>query len=56
MTKCDFCTKYDPKKGCYFSFCAKFCYFSFYSSREPYCKEAIDRMTEALKNIGINIK
>ena len=45
MTKCDFCTKSTPDGKCY---------WSLLSSREDDCNEAIERMAEALKNIGIN--
>lgn len=45
MTKCDFCTKSTPDGRCF---------WSLPSSREVDCKKAIERMVEALKNIGIN--
>lgn len=44
MTKCDFCTLYDPKKGCF--------YVS-QVARKDDCLIAIKRMTEALRNIGV---
>ena len=40
MTKCDFCTKSDPKGKCF---------FETYAAREFYCKEAINKMITAFK-------
>lgn len=45
MTKCDFCTKSTPDGKCF---------WAMQGSRESDCKKAIEKMTEALKNIGIN--
>ena len=43
MTKCDFCTSYDPtKRGCYWR--------EHQFSRESYCQKAIERMVEVLKS------
>lgn len=39
MTKCDFCTKSSPNGKCY---------WSIQSAREYDCKNAIERMSEAL--------
>ena len=40
MTKCDFCTKSDPKGKCFFGTCV---------AREFYCEEAINKMIKAFK-------
>lgn len=40
MTKCDFCTKSNPKNGCI---------YGLQSIREKHCKKAIKRLTEALR-------
>ena len=45
MTKCDFCLKSSPNGKCF---------WSIQSLREDDCKKAIQAMTEALKNIGVN--
>jgi hypothetical protein len=44
MTKCDFCTYYDPKKGCWWSSLA----------RQSSCEEAIKKMTKALQGMNKN--
>lgn len=44
MTKCDFCTQSTPKGKC-----LKDGYFVSSVVREPYCRQAIEKMTEALK-------
>ena len=43
MTKCDFCTKYDPKKGCFWLSTV---------AREDDCEKAIQKMIKALKGMG----
>lgn len=42
MTKCDFCTSYDPKRGCYWG--------GHQPSRQHHCEKAIERMVEVLKS------
>jgi hypothetical protein len=44
MTKCDFCTYYDPKEGCWWSSLA----------RRSSCEEAIKKMTKALQGMNKN--
>ena len=39
MTKCDFCTYYDPKRGCWWTTLL----------RQSSCEEAIQKMTKALQ-------
>ena len=45
MTKCDFCTKSDPEKGCVF--------IEWSVNQAGHCEEAIKRMENALRNIGV---
>lgn len=45
MTKCDFCTKSTPDGKCY---------WNMQSAREDDCEKAIEKMVNALKNIGAN--
>ena len=45
MNKCDFCTKSTPDGKCYWTSLI---------NRERDCEKAIQRMTEALKNVGYN--
>lgn len=45
MTKCDFCIKYDPKEGCILC--------GWPTKRAGYCEQAITRMENALRNIGV---
>ena len=42
MTKCDFCVYSSPNSKCF---------WTFHADREKYCEKAIEKMTEALKNI-----
>lgn len=48
MTKCDFCTSYDPVEKCYWD--------SHSSGQERDCEKAIQRMEKALASIGTAIQ
>lgn len=45
MTKCDFCVNFDPSDGCVFK--------AWTVGQAGHCEEAITRMENALRNIGV---
>lgn len=45
MTKCDFCVNFDPSDGCGFK--------AWGARQSDCCEQAITRMENALRNIGV---